>query len=148
MNGNPMRLLTGAILIFGAIWLYAATLPQSYDNPTPEIKLAYILSCLIVILGMFYLFVGSVEIKEHSRWYQFTIKSLLLVTLMVGLFFSGRAVGLRETMPSPIPPYAMPTYSVTPVAPPPTPGYAPSYAPPSIDTLPAPADPTNNSEKK
>jgi hypothetical protein len=148
MNGNPMRLLTGAILIFGAIWLYAATLPQSYDNPTPEIKLAYILSCLIVILGMFYLFVGSVEIKEHSRWYQFTIKSLLLLTLMVGLFFSGRATGLRETMPSQNPSYGAPTYSVTPAALPPTPGYAPSYTPPSIDTLPAPADPYEKTDKK
>jgi hypothetical protein len=118
-----MRIITGAILIVGAIWLFTSALPygNNYGNMPGMIKLAFILAGLTAILGMFYLFVGSVEAKENARWYQFTIKSILALTVMVALFFSGRAMGLRESMPSPYLPsnyssygYA-PTYSVVPM---------------------------------
>jgi hypothetical protein len=94
-----MRIITGAILIAGAIWLFTSALPycNTYGNMTVMIKLALILAALTAILGMFYLFAGSVEAKENARWYQFTIKSLLAITVMVALFFSGRAMGLRES---------------------------------------------------
>jgi hypothetical protein len=113
-----MRIITGAILIVGAIWLFTSALPygNTYGGMPIMIKLAYIFAGLTAILGAFYLFVGSVEAKENARWYQFTIKSILAITLMVALFFSGRAMGLRESMSSPSfpAPYSSSSYSVAP----------------------------------
>jgi hypothetical protein len=93
-----MRIITGAILIVGAIWLFGTALPYGniYGSMSVVVKLAFILSGLTAMIGLFYLLVGSVEAREHARWYQFTVKSLLAVTAMVALFFSGRALGLRE----------------------------------------------------
>jgi hypothetical protein len=113
-----MRIITGAILIVGAIWLFTSALPYgaSYGGMPVMFKLAFILAGLTAMLGLFYLFVGSVEAKENSRWYQFTIKSLLAITVMVALFFSGRALGLREASSPYLPSVAYPTpYSVSPV---------------------------------
>jgi hypothetical protein len=168
---NAMRIITGAILIVGAIWLFTSALPygNSYGNMPGMIKLAFILAGLTAMLGAFYLFAGSVEAKENARWYQFTIKSILAVTVMVALFFSGRAMGLRESIPSfssYAAPYSVPftttvspmiftsPASTTPVpidattpetTPPPASSgvWRPSQTPPTSDSKPTPSTPPN-----
>jgi hypothetical protein len=143
-----MRIITGAILIVGAIWLFTSALPygNSYGNMPGMIKHAFILAGLTAILGMFYLFVGSVEAKENARWYQFTIKSILALTIMVALFFSGRAMGLRESMPSPyLPPvpssYSSPYSSSSSLVVPPTGTYMMPVRVDSDATVTAPVEP-------
>jgi hypothetical protein len=133
-----MRTVTGAILIAGAIWLFTSALPygNAYGNMPIMVKLAFILSGMTAIIGAFYLFAGCTEVKENARWYQFTIKSLLAITVMVALFFSGRALGLRESM-SLYSPYSSTGYIPVPIP--------SSYAPTPVYGIPAVPIPSSGS---
>jgi hypothetical protein len=130
---SAMRIITGAILIVGAIWLFGTALPYGsiYGSMSVVVKLAFILAGLAAMLGLFYLFVGSVEAREGTRWYQFTVKSLLAVTAMAALFFSGRALGLRE---------AASPYSSAPIIAPPV-AYPVPASPSNYYSPPTEADP-------
>lgn len=98
-----MRMITGAILIVAAATLLAqmarfeaSEVLIGMDSSATGGWILPIFAAIIALFGMYNLFMGSIKKKENTRWYQYSMKALLLIMLLSALFFSGRALGIKE----------------------------------------------------
>lgn len=100
---NNMRMITGALLILSSAISIApiAWLDLQDFCSFPVGWLSVILAGITALLGLVYLFLGSLNVNVDARWYQFTIKSLLLLAIFFAVFFSGRALGIVERKETP-----------------------------------------------